>query len=142
MRIRTITWAIALLVATGCAKGAGRDRPEDPEAVLPIERVIADPARYDDQPVRIRGYYLSSFETSVLTDKLAESYPPQAGQPSIWVVAPAPEGPCLEQSSGDVAAASWGPVVAEGSFLYQAEGGFGHLGAYTMTLEDASLNCA
>jgi hypothetical protein len=33
-------------------------------------------------------------------------------------------------------------VTATGTFRYDPDGGFGHLGAYDMALEDARVTCA
>jgi len=101
-----------------------------------IEDVVEDPASLDGERLRFSAFYVGSFEQSVLTAALAESYPPQAAQPSIWVEAQ-PEGDCLISDAG----VTWGEVVAEGILRHDEEGGLGHLGVFTMQLVDARLAC-
>jgi hypothetical protein len=117
----------------GCADGS--EQRESPEA---LQDVTADPSAFDDAPVRLRAAYFSSFEVSVLTTGFAESHPPQPVEPFVWVVASPPDR-CLQRAGG----AAWADaVVASGTFRYDPEGGFGHLGEYEMALQDARLTCA
>jgi hypothetical protein len=128
----------AFVIATaglllGCADAsAPRDSPQA------LRDVTADPSAFDDAPVRVRAAYFSSFEVSVLTTGFAESHPPQPVDPLVWVVA-SPADRCLQRAAG----AAWADaVVASGTFRYDPEGGFGHLGEYEMALQDATLTCA
>ncbi|MGH2677425.1 MAG: hypothetical protein ACRDHB_03560 [Actinomycetota bacterium] len=116
----------------GCAEASEpRDSPQA------LQDVTADPSAFDDAPVRLRAAYFSSFEVSVLTAGFAESHPPQPVEPLVWVVASPPDR-CVERAAG----AAWADVVvAWGTFRYDPEGGFGHLGEYEMTLQDATLKC-
>jgi hypothetical protein len=122
------------LAASGC--GGERAAPRGYERVA-FQDLTADPAAYTGRRVRVTdGFWVSSFEQSVLTGALAESYPPQAVEPFIWVTAEA-EGDCITSDE----AVSWGKVIAEGTFRFDEDGGFGHLGVYTMELDDARLRC-
>ena len=128
----------AIVIATaglllGCAEASEpRDRPHA------LQEVAADPSAFDDAPVRLRAAYFSSFEVSVLTTGFSESNPPQPVEPLVWVVASPPDR-CLERAAG----AAWADeVVASGTFAYDPEGGFGHLGEYEMALQDPTLSCA
>jgi len=116
----------------GCAEASEpRDSPQA------LQDVTSDPNAFADAPVRLRAAYFSSFEVSVLTTGFAESHPPQPVEPLVWVVASPPDR-CIERAAG----ASWADaVVAWGTFRYDPEGGFGHLGEYEMTLQDATLKC-
>lgn len=125
--------AVALVVL---AAACGTDEPPIGVREVEVEEVLADPARHDGERLRFRASYVGSFERSVLAAALAESYPPQPAEPTIWVDAQ-PEGECLITDVG----VTWGEVVAEGVFRFDEEGGFGHLGGYTMQLEDARLAC-
>ena len=116
----------------GCA-----DASEPRDSSQALQDVTADPSAFDEAPVRLRAAYFSSFEVSVLTTGFAESHPPQPVEPLVWVVASPPDG-CLDRAAG----AAWADaVVAWGTFHYNPEGGFGHLGEYEMTLQDATLKC-
>lgn len=131
---RTKLGVAAALVVLAVACGT-EDGPVGAREVE-IEDVLADPAGHDGERLRFTAFYLGSFEQSVLTAALAESYPPQAAQPSIWVEAQ-PEGDCLISDAG----VTWGEVVAEGILRHDEEGGLGHLGVFTMQLVDARLAC-
>lgn len=128
----TLGAVVAMLLLAAC--GIAEEPPEIRE--IEIEEVLADPATFDGQLVRFRAAYVGSFEQSVLAGALAESYPPQPAEPTIWVDGE-PEGACLISDVG----VTWGEVVAEGRFRYEEEGGLGHLGVYTMQLLDARLAC-
>lgn len=120
-------------VVFGCAEvSEPRDSPQA------LQDVTADPSAFDDAPVRVRAAYFSSFEVSVLTTGFAESHPPQPVEPLVWVVASPPDR-CIERAAG----AGWADaVVASGTFRYDPDGGFGHLGEYEMALQEATLTCA
>jgi hypothetical protein len=129
---RAIVIASAGLLFT-CAEAS---KPRDSNQAL--QDVTADPSAFDDASVRLRAAYFSSFEVSVLTTGFAESHPPQPVEPLVWVVASPPDR-CLQRAGG----AAWADaVVASGTFRYDPEGGFGHLGEYEMALQDARLTCA
>jgi hypothetical protein len=122
--------ACALLVGCGSA-GPGSSPPT-------FEDLVRDPGSYDGRHIELDTGYLTSFEVSVLTSGFAESYPPQPTRPMIWVSGSPPDR-CLERASGT----AWSESVrAEGTFVYRPDGGLGHVGAYTMALEDAVLTCA
>jgi hypothetical protein len=135
--MRTTIAAIVLAASlAACGRTAGPGDGGDQN--LTFQQLVESPQDYDGSSVRFETGYLSGFEISVLTSGFAESYPPQATRPSIWVEAPAPDGECIETAQGTV----WSEhVVAQGTFRYDADTGFGHLGAYDMTLEDAMLTC-
>ena len=124
--------AALLVLAVACGTEDGPVGVREVE----MEDVLADPAGHDGERLRFTAFYVGSFEQSVLTAALAESYPPQAAQPSIWVDAQ-PEGDCLISDAG----VTWGEVVAEGILRHDEEGGLGHLGVFTMQLVDARLAC-
>jgi hypothetical protein len=131
---RAVAIASAVLLL-GCAEGTGNGLLTAP---APLREVAADPEAFDDHELRIRAAFYSSFEVSVLTTGFAESHPPQPVEPLVWVVASPPDR-CLERAAG----AAWADdVVASGTFAYDPEGGFGHLGEYEMALQDATLSCA
>lgn len=121
---------VVLAVACGTQEGPVGVREVE------LEEVLADPEGHEGERLRFTAFYVGSFEQSVLTAALAESYPPQPADPSIWVGA-RPEGECLISDVG----VTWGEVVAEGVLRHDEEGGFGHLGVYTMQLVDARLAC-
>lgn len=119
--------AATLLAACGGAADA-------PSFSALVER----PADFDGESITIESGYYGAFEVSVLTSGFAESFPPQPVEPLIWVGA-SPEGECLQDAGGMASFAE--RVEATGTFRYDPDKGFGHLGAYDMTLEDARLTC-
>lgn len=126
--IATVALGLAL---SGCA-GPAEDRPLD------LSRVTADPETYEGERVDLMAGYYGAFEVSVLTQGFAESYPPQPMEPQVWVTA-GPGRDCIERAETVV----WAERVrATGVFRYDPDGGFGHLGAYEMALEDATVSCA
>jgi hypothetical protein len=127
---------IALLLWAGLLVGCA-DRATPGDTGLDLAKVTADPGAYKGQSVTVRAGYYASFETSVLTAGFAESYPPQPVEPLVWVIG-GPPARCTEAADG----ARWADeVVATGTFRFDREGGFGHLGGYRMALEDARLTC-
>ena len=121
----------AVLLLAGCGGGGS-----EVEAAT-FSSVTANPEEFDGKRVTIEAAYYGAFEESVLTSGFAESSPPQPVDPLIWVAASPPEG-CLER--GEM---SWwaDSVEAAGTFRYDPEKGFGHLGAYDMALENARITC-
>jgi hypothetical protein len=135
---RLVAMAALLVLSTACAQRT-EDGPSasDPDDLLTLQAVTADPSAYDGRPVRLESGYYAAREASVLTPGFAESYPPQPLEPVVWVGAAPPSG-CLEEAAG----VAWAErVIAEGIFRYDA-GGFGHLGRYDMALENATLTCS
>jgi hypothetical protein len=107
------------------------------EEELTLAAVLDDPDGYDGERVTFEAGYYGAFEVSVLTPGFAESFPPQPMEPQIWVNA-GPSEECLQREERS----AWAERVrASGVFRYSAERGFGHLGAYEMALEDATLTC-
>lgn len=127
-RVAACLFAAALLGACGPQVG------DDPAA---LEDVTGRPLDFDGRAIGVEAAWFSSFEVSVLTTGFAGSDPPRPIEPLVWVAASPPQA-CIQR--GDEAV--WAErVVAEGTFRYRPEGGFGHLGAYEMTLENATLTC-
>jgi hypothetical protein len=136
MRGIVIAALSAVMVATGCAARSG-PTDEGPRRVT-FEELTRRAEAYDGRTVRVEAAYFGAFEISVLTSGFAESFPPQPVEPTIWVVATPPRE-CLQKAEG----ATWADAVrATGTFRYDPDDGFGHLGAYRMALADASLTCA
>jgi hypothetical protein len=128
--------ALGVLSIAGCAAEGGPAGDAPRPATL--REVVANRRAFDARTLRIRAAYFSSFELSVLTTGFAESYPPQPVEPVVWV-----DGGPPDRCTDRVGDASWAEsVVASGLFRFDADGGFGHLGAYDMALEDATVSCA
>jgi hypothetical protein len=123
---------VLLLAATAC--GA----TPDPSESTPLRAVVDEPEAYAGDRVVVTAAYYGSFEVSVLSTGFAEANPPEPVEPLIWVDAVPPEG-CTERSRDVTWAES---VIASGRFEYDPDAGFGHLGAYNMALQDATLTCA
>jgi hypothetical protein len=122
--------ALAAVFLGGCAGSDGQEE-------LTLATVLEDPEGYDGERVTFEAGYYGAFEVSVLTPGFAESFPPQPMEPQIWVNAGPPED-CLQREETQV----WAEQVrATGVFRYDPERGFGHLGAYEMALEDATITC-
>jgi hypothetical protein len=128
---------VGMLVATACAATACAATP-DPSERTPLRAVIEDPEAYAGERVVVTAAYYSSFEVSVLATGFAESNPPQPVEPLVWVDAVPPQE-CTERTRDVTWAHS---LVAVGTFQYDPDAGFGHLGAYDMALQDATLTCA
>ena len=127
-------------ILTSCADATG-PRSGDGEPI-PLQEVIDDPDAFDGQRITIAAGYFGAFEVSVLTTGFAESFPPQPMEPLVWVGV-SPVGPCLQIAADDGHGESWADrVVATGTFAFEPEGGFGHLGMYDMQLADARIRCA
>lgn len=121
---------VGLLVACGNGSPGGSAPPS-------FSEVVENAEAYDGKTVRMDAAYYSSFEISVIASGLTETDPPQPVQPLVWV-GTAPGDECLEQSEGS----AWADTVeASGTFRYDPERGFGHLGDYEMVIEDAKLLC-
>lgn len=127
--------AAALIVAAAC--GGGEDPRGEEVFRGRLARVVEDPASFDGRRVVVRAYYVAELDQTVLTVGLAESYPPQAIEPRVWVTALEPEDGCLSSDAG----VTWGEVLADGRFRYDPEGRLGPLGVWTMELQDAGLRC-
>jgi hypothetical protein len=122
---------VGLLAATACAATS------DPSERTPLRAVIDEREAYAGERVVVTAAYYGSFEVSVLVTGFAESNPPQPVEPLVWVNAVPPED-CTERTRD----ATWAEsIVASGTFEYDPDAGFGHLGAYDMALRDAALTC-
>jgi hypothetical protein len=136
LSMRILATLLVSVLTIACAEPAsplGGDPPN-----VGFDELTANPESFDGRYVEVRAGYYAAFEVSVLTSGFAESFPPQPMEPTIWITA-TPEGDCVERAH-DVA---WAEAVrASGMFRYGPDGGFGHLGEYEMTLEDASVRCA
>jgi hypothetical protein len=129
---RVVACLAAAVLLAACTEE--HDNPPGPM----LEYVTGRPADFDGQQISVEAAYFSSFEVSVLTSGFAGSDPPRPVDPMVWVVA-SPPPRCIRRAQG----AAWArSVIATGTFRYDPEGGFGHLGAYRMALEDAELTCA
>ncbi len=131
-RMLALTGLVALLAAA-CGSDDAPTGAED----VDFPRLVEDPEAFNGRRVRVSAFYVSSFERSVLTGALTESYPPQAVDPTIWIAAPLPRGGCLRTDEG----VTWGEVTAEGTFRFDPQGGFGHLMVWKMELHEAQLTC-
>jgi hypothetical protein len=132
---RAMVTALSVLWMAACADGGPAGDGPSPST---LRQVLANRRAFDDRTVSVRTAYFSSFEVSVLTTGFAESHPPQPVEPVVWVDA-APPDRCMDRTRD----AAWAPsVVASGRFRFDPDSGFGHLGAYDMALEDATLSCA
>jgi hypothetical protein len=102
-----------------------------------MSSLTGDPESYDGEFVRLDASYYGAFEVSVLTSGFRASDPPQPIEPLVWVGVP-PGDECLQISDRASFAER---VEASGTFRYDPEGGFGHLGEYEMAIENAELVC-
>ncbi|MGH2711850.1 MAG: hypothetical protein ACRDH9_11690 [Actinomycetota bacterium] len=125
----------AALVA--CGGGGGSGSGDTPTFTLPD--LTEDPGAFNGERVIIKGGYYGAFEISVLTSGFMESFPPQPVGPLVWVGVSPPTG-CLQNA--DMGARWAEKVEATGIFRYDPDGGFGHLGAYEVALDDATISCA
>ena len=126
--------ALTLVAAAGAACGGGGPGGS---ADVGFDRLVSDPGAFSGRAVRVQALYFEDPQVRVLTQALAESYPPQAVGASIWVETRAPEGDCVTSDLG----VTWGEVVARGTFRYSAGGGLGVPPIYSMALDDATLVC-
>ena len=130
--MRWAAGALVALLATACGGGLGGGARE-----VELAALLADPASFADQQVRVRATFFEDPQVRVLTEALAESYPPQPAGAMIWVEGRAPEGGCLESDLGIV----WGEVEAKGVFRHSSSGGLGVPPIYELALVDAELSC-
>lgn len=125
-----------LAIGTVAALSACGNEPADDDGPTPLAAVLEDSGDYDGERVTVTAAYFGAFEQSVLSDGLAESFPPQPMTPQVWVDAQPPDE-CLEQSEQ----VAWAEqVIATGTF--HEGGGFGHLGDYEYELADSEIRCA
>ena len=130
--MRRLPIALAVLALVACGESAEQPGPLD------LAQLAAEAEEHDGERVELTAGYYGAFEVSVLTPGFAESYPPQPMEPQVWVNG-SPPARCLERAQR----VAWAEGVrAMGVFRYDPAGGFGHLGAYEMALEDATLSCA
>lgn len=125
--------AAAVVATSGCGSEDPRDVPED----VRLRHVLERPEAFDGRLVRLEAAVVRTDDVTLLTPGLAESYPPQAVEPTIYVGASLPDGGCITRAEG----VAWGEVRAEGRFRHEEEGAFGPLGVLPMALRDARLSC-
>ncbi len=117
MRRAAVT-ALALLAA-GCGDG---DAGRPPAAGTPASGggLTVEEARATDSegPLLVRGFYVARAGGARLCSALAESHPPQCGEPSLRLEPPTPPGATKLESAGGV---SW--TTREISLLGDVEGG-------------------
>jgi hypothetical protein len=129
-----VRWFLAATLAVGVACGNGfSNGPQQVE----IGQLVANPASFADEPVRVVATFYEDPQMRVLAEALAESYPPQPAGATIWVEGRAPEGECISSDLG----ISWGQVEARGVFRSSESGGLGIPPIYDMALVDATLTC-
>lgn len=132
------------------ARGDAReDQRDERPAARSLQDLIADPKRFDGREVTVTAAYYGSFERTVLVTALTRSHPPQPAGTEVWVDAE-PSGPCLQRDD-KARGVRWAHQVrASGTFRHDPKvdpknptpgRGFGHLGAYAMTIESATLSC-
>lgn len=122
---------IAAVLLGGCGDSSGEGNEPS------FASILEQPDDYDGEHVTFEAGYYGAFEVSVLTSGFAESFPPQPVEPLVWLNG-GPTGDCVQREETAV----WAERVrATGTFRYDPEGGFGHLGAYEMALEDATVTC-
>ena len=71
--------AVALLLGAACG---GTDSPAARDGTFTVEEALSADA---DGPIRVRGTLLADAQGVRLCSALAESHPPQCGQPSLRV---------------------------------------------------------
>lgn len=125
---------VALVVTLGTACGGN---VADASREVEIGQLLATPASFADTNVRFRAIYFEDPQVRVLTEALAESYPPQPAGSRIWVDGRSPEGDCVTSDIGT----TWGDVEVEGIFRYAEEGGLGVPPIFEMAVADARLSC-
>lgn len=113
-------------MAPGCAGGASaRDG-----GTANLEELIRGASAFDGKTVTVRAGFLSTSGRRVLTSGFAESFPPQAIDPTISLDAEL-FGPCVHTAQH----VRWAEAVqATGMFRYRAEG-------QAMDLEGARIVC-
>lgn len=127
----------ALLISAMLLLGACSDAEDLVTFRLPD--LTEDPGGFNGERVKIIGGYYTAFEVSVLTSGFEETSPPKLLGPLVWVLSSPPEECLMTAEKGARFAES---VEATGIFRYDPDGGFGHLGAYEIALEDATITCA
>ena len=86
--MRRVALLLSVLAVAGCG-GGGDD--EDPPAATPVPAngglTVEEALRSDlDEPLLVRGYYVArAHEPARLCSALAESFPPQCGEPSLRI---------------------------------------------------------
>lgn len=130
--------SIALMTAAVLATGAcGSEEDGSPLQEVRFDDLMERPEAFDRRLVRLEAGVVRSDGVTLLTSAFAESFPPQAVEPTIFVRAALPTGDCITRTEG----VAWGRVHAQGRFRYEPDGEFGPLGVLPMALRDARLSC-
>jgi hypothetical protein len=130
--------AIASLLLTGCA-----EHQPDIEEELTVGQLLADPAKYNDRPVTVQGFYFHGFETIVLSENLeysgyAEGHLVPSGE-TVWVEGGIPQAVYDELYVQSMMGPSerYGKVKMKGKFA--AGGQYGHVGAYSYQISPVEV---
>jgi hypothetical protein len=87
-------------------------------ASLDVGSLLADVDTYDGQPVAVTGFFITDGQVGRLCSAVAESYPPQCGEPALRLVGalPADVVDALERpTDAGMPAVAWGTLEVTGT---------------------------
>jgi hypothetical protein len=117
-----------------------------------LNDLLADPKAFNGTPVSVEASYHGSFERTVLVTGLTRSVPPKPTGTQVWVSAQPPSSCLQDDPKAGAAGVRWAHrVKVTGTFRHAPQAdpgnpnpgrGFGHLGAFSMIIENAKVTCA
>jgi hypothetical protein len=127
--VRPFVCMLIIVVISGCLEAPTRTRRE----LVEFGELVAHPQRYHESELCTEGIYATGFETNALG---TSTYEVDKGvyltEPTIWIEGAdvRVRGDCLKARG--IPEAEFCPVEVCG--VFEAGGGFGHLGAYDYQL--------
>jgi hypothetical protein len=130
----TLSVALLTLILAACGSAAGSPPASqapaspslDPGPAIDTDALVDSAAERDGKAVRVVGFFLAAGDTAQLCSLLLESYPPQCGGRAVRITGEVPGDvlALLEKTTEpDIAQATWGWVVVEGTFRASGVGG-------------------
>ncbi len=103
---------------------------------ITVAEAVAHPTQYDGHSICLQGYYQSSFEFSAF-GPTANVAARTVNQPYVWAEINEPS--TLDCQLGVANEKTcFGNITVCGTFTYKADGGLGHVGAYTYQIRNVS----
>jgi hypothetical protein len=122
-----ITFLLTTLILISGCKTNSPKQSSDLYQNVSVSRLVSAPREFAGKTVKVRGYYLRSFEVSGLVNSLKDLHNGKSRSP-IWI---GDENPLFE----NIPTAFIGYVEVVGKFHYDANLGAGHGNAYLGSID-------